>query len=704
MSEINHPDFNPGLFDKWFLSWTEGPRIDFKSEVLKVDDEEKQLKFCRHLIALANTARRIGKPTWLVFGVGKDENTSQRIVIDVRDQFPGRRKPRGWNHPEATIAELQADGVEKVYMDIAKQWIDPLPEFKLIFGIYQGKFVSYLEIEPNFHDRPFSLKRGFVSADGRIFQKGDVFIRYGSSSIKVSPDQVQFLLPVTRVSYLKKEQWRGIIERAQFESQQFYDQIQAFPLRDESRNVFELILDYVEKGNNLIVLVGAAGQGKTTVMNALAWELSRRVNLDGLRNYFGESNLQIETINSVSADLEVLPSQPIPIKVQLRKAFSQINVFEKEVLRAIAGDIVRDANLENYWFIPGTRWILLLDGLDEIINLEHFAPNLKTWLEQLPSNVQVVLSSRPYALGEHSGIQIELSKLSCQEIFDLIKIKLMSRAVENIDSELERIQNYFLQNGSIFDLICTPRAIDGFLSYWLKDYEPILTESDRIPLSLIKNPSPAHQENLRDDYPNHIPTLISSVSTDELIDSETNSIQFTSSLSTDISPGSPSQEEQDQDEDFQVPIAILFSYITDYLYEQEKYRLRERWGMDVQDLVEEARKCLQKIAWFMDWRASNFDKNEMKIKYRNLNEHIGFIHRSKDRQQNYCYLSKNYQRFCAAWYAFEFLSDEAISRRIKKFMNHTTATTEISNYLHQLRLANNHYEQNYAISLKGGKL
>ena len=48
------------------------------------------------MIAFANVARRVGQPCYVLFGVDEGDN---RKFIDVRTQYPGRNKPKGWDNP-----------------------------------------------------------------------------------------------------------------------------------------------------------------------------------------------------------------------------------------------------------------------------------------------------------------------------------------------------------------------------------------------------------------------------------------------------------------------------------------------------------------------------------------------------------------------------------------------------------------------------
>ncbi len=675
MDELTHQDFNVQLFSEWVIRWAEGPRIDFKAKLISVSDEDKQFEFCRDLIAFANVARRIGKPTWLVFGVARDQETGRRVILDIRDQYPGKTKPRGWNNPNVCMAELQADGVEKVYTDVARSWIDPVPDFSLRYGIYEGKFVSYLEIHPKDSSKPFCLKRGYSKGDS-FYSIGDTFIRLGSSTVRVPADEKDFLLPASKTAYLDARDWSRIVEINRQDCESSYNYLMDFPLRDtHGDNIFEKILNLLNEGEKLIILLGNAGQGKTTIINALAWELASRINLAGLRKYYGDS--ETSQIHSIIEDLEIVPAHPVPIRVQLRKRFDSQS-FERNILQKLGTRNRKNRELEQYWSIPGSRWILLLDGLDEIFNRRSFAPELQTWVDQLPDNVQVVLSSRPGIIDNGSGKQITLAKLSNEEIFAVIRIKLLQISLDRFESEFPLIENYLINQPDLFDVLRNPRAIDGFLSHWSGNVTVSRTEEDLTFTRPIKAETSEFKSNLANDLNMPRPLLI-----DRDIEPETEANLFIPDpTSTDLHEG-----EIIEGDIYPVPLVTVCAAVVNYIYEEELNRLR-KWGDNAPDLIEKARDKLRHVAWIKDWTTPEFDKSRMTARERELNEFIGFIFRNRQiLRSNYRYLNRFFEFFCAAWYASE-LEPDQIRRKIMR-CNDEIAKNNFLKLLNEFYKANN---------------
>lgn len=670
--------FNSSLFQRWQASWKEGPRVDFKGKIISLinrqgkPDDIKKYELATDLIAFANVARRIGKPCWIAFGIGEGKR-----LLSVANQYPYR--PTGWTNPKKSIDELQTDEIEMQYRHLINDWIEPEPDVHLEYGTVEDVFVSYLQINPEYPDNPYRLKRDCLLKHGH---KGDVFVRRGSATVKVPSEEAANLLPTRKVAYLTKQDWRGIVDNAIFESEAFSDLLKAFPLSDEvtGHSVFSAVLDALGEMKQLVVLVGGAGQGKTTVMNAVAWELARRVNTEGIREFFGDfsGDSGEDQLYSVVEDLEVVATAAVPIKVELRKDFENIEVLENQVLKAMLGSIPDEKRLAHFWRIPGSHWVLLLDGLDEIINFDQFAERLKTWIGQLPRNVQVVLSSRPHAWGEYPDQQIRIAKLSNEQIEELIRQKLLAQTPENALNELKSITEFLHQEQDIFEVFRKPRVIDGFLAAWLEHSTATVTESDKSPdwQEIFPNQEAASTASAQNNLPG-------TTSLDDELVSETTRefVQSPPKRTPDILP------HETEDAFPPLPTAIYLQKVTSYLYQVERKRRKGPTPDEIEDQMENAQKALQEVAWQIDWQNSAFDKDRMHTEARKWNEYIGFIQRT-NRQRKYCYLSPFFQSFCAAWYAFDFLEEETL---IARFQNGKAIpqTAQVVLFLNQLRKANN---------------
>lgn len=671
--------FESKLFSQWLVGWKEDPRIDFKAQIIRLVDErgqrddKKKFELAKDLIAFANIARRIGQPCWIAFGIEEGKKLS-----DVRGQYP-QRKP-DWHNPNKSLAELQADEVEMPYRNVARDWVEPEPNIQLEYGEIDGFFVSYLQINPEYPEKPYCLKRDYGK-----YKKGTVFVRRGSATVEVTPAEAKNLLPARKVAYLTREDWKEVVERARINSEQFYNLAITFPLLDlEGNSVLETILERLQKGKKITVLVGNAGQGKTTIINALAWELADKFRPEGLRRYYAETDIFKDSL-SVVEDLEVVPTVPLPIKMELRKALRDLSTFEVELLKSMLGTIPHDRELQHYWRIPGSHWILLLDGVDEIHEWEFFAEHLQNWLERLPDNVQVVISSRPYAIASISD-EVHLAPLDKNQALSLIKTKLFDKFPEIAQESYQEIHDYLCAEEKVFDLLHTPRCVDGFLGFWLENYIPTTIDSD-YPLPITKSSVTNPSSIFLDNEASEPRVEIQGINPQDLFGEESVD-RFVSDQNPDTLVQDEGSNQNEKDET--VPsIAVVLTHITEYVYREEENRQLGRWGKRVRDRVDEALEELQRTAWNKDWDTDMFTVRQMNPKARSLNEYIGFIKKSEQRSK-YRYISIFFQSFCAAWFAADFLQgqEEKIKRHLFK-RREISSTKQVLKLLNQLLQANN---------------
>ncbi|RMG19957.1 MAG: NACHT domain-containing protein, partial [Methanobacteriota archaeon] len=253
-----------------------------------------------------------------------------------------------------------------------------------------------------------------------------------------------------------------------------------FPLQDQitGKNALDALVEHLESGKQQIYLVGHAGQGKTILARALVHELASRHNLDALtsQSFFGEKDLSTPSVSVRIADLEVFPPHPVVIFMQMRRKFENLSQFESALVHSFSPDFTEKWDtIRPFFRIPGSRWIIILDALDELYNREDFVPGLNNWLNQLPSNVQVVVSARPYAV-PHVEKTVLLSFLSDEQTSQLLMKKLRDESRDTVESlqeqlvdligwDFEKIESqvdaWLCQNPEIIDIIRTPRAIDA---------------------------------------------------------------------------------------------------------------------------------------------------------------------------------------------------------------------------------------------------
>jgi len=154
----------------------------------------------------------------------------------------------------------------------------------------------------------------------------------------------------------------------------------------EVLNILDAIRDYSDKH---IFILGDPGSGKSTLLRQLAenaWDAPERVRLN---------------------------TKHLPLLVPLRQMTTDGSI-EDRFNRALTGELGLPRKLPNNFFFDwpaqtGTRWLILLDGLDEVSAQER--PKLIRWLKMVLDSLEpnlVIITSRPsgYKPGELEDPQL----------------------------------------------------------------------------------------------------------------------------------------------------------------------------------------------------------------------------------------------------------------------------------------------------------
>jgi hypothetical protein len=702
--------------DDWFLhiarNRMEGPCLDFKRGLLKLyaDDEfldrwklsqkkgntVKKSEAARDIIAFANVARRIRKPCYIFFGV-PDKRETGFALLDIRDEYPIRVKPSVQSQVDKFDLPRKQEEVATQYYNLARDWIEPRPELRYEFGVIGGEVVAYLKILPTRSCQPYRLKRDAPDKKGKIYPAGTVFIRFGSSTVEVSPDEVDNLVPFDDVPYLEEKEWKKTIsplQRGTFENAHFL--VRDFPLLAEETGQDALydVLDKLQEGVKRIVVTGFAGAGKSVLLHALGYELAKMHNLDDLtfRRYFAEA-VSGGRFSSVE-DLEVVPRHPVPIFVHLRGRFETLDIFKRNVLESMAlEDRIGRYDLDAFFRIPGTRWVLLLDALDEVHNLNEFGPGLEKWLVTLPDNVQVVLSSRPVV--EHKAdIVVKLQMLDDEIVKELLRVKFNSLVGEGkldalyADDKLAEAITLMGEFPEIGDVLYSPRAVDGFIKF-LVQIDPTL-DLDEEPVEDVfrEDDTPPREKNSNDKrVPIETTIALPVISEDEVVsESERDVLDVQESNEKD----GVSFRDDNDNVDVVPSFVTVFSGIIEHVRDKEKER-QKSWGLSPIESQEEAKNSLEELAWEKNWNTERFT---WKGKWRRIlseksirwNEYIGFVRRVGF--ERYRYLSLFFQSFCAANYGAmglleEYLDKQTVVETIEGKQNHSS-TQQVIDLLNRI--------------------
>lgn len=685
--------FSKELVEELCKKWREGPRLDYKSQILKLRDEKEQFSFIKDVIAFANTARRIGKPCWIVFGFDEKKGN----YIDVSSQYPANEPD--WAHdPNIPLATKQTDLVENVILQKCGNWIDQRVDMKYFYGYIcedEKKLVSYLEIRPSMTNEPFKLRKNYIPKKGTAYHIGDVFIRWGSSSVVLNSSEIGYLCSCSQALYLDKFNWTSLIDFYLKRNSKYFEKINDFPplIKVGGNNIFDVFENFLKSDYSLMEIIGKAGLGKTTLLLGLTHYLAKKLSIESIdKPYFGYSEKQIEnetTVNSYISALEVVPQNFVPIYFSMREHFSNETAFKETLMKNILGIVKynnEDENigLESVFNIPGSKWVLFLDGIDEIINREKFGPILNSWIKRLGRNVKVVIASRPDYIDKIDNYYVvELCPLTEELSKNYILQSIKNREIENRKKKeiSKRIESILNQN-DILKMLNNFRAIEGFLQ-WVDDtYIPDKPSLDLDEVT-ITSPTQVEPNTGNENIPQIDPENLDLINVD---------ITSASKFISDFELEEPLQNENEFVEVEDACPAI--KAVVDYMNQEEMKRNR-KWG-EKQDLVEEAEIGIEKISWYEDWEKHEFNYQEY-IKRKIIKKHsiqwnidVGWLERIPNNIYWCRYYTPLIHLFFAANYAFQWFREnyDALKKEITKRDIKKTSTTKVIELINQLRRYN----------------
>jgi len=109
--------------------------------------------------------------------------------------------------------------------------------------------------------------------------------------------------------------------------------------------------------------------------------------------------------------------------------------------------------------------------MDEIHLPDDRCPKLGTWIRNLPKNVQVVLTSRPYIKTGQVDLTLRLAHPTSDEALLLTmqrvepSIDALEPGVDEKREELNRIRKWIKKNKGILPLLINHRALNAFNQY-----------------------------------------------------------------------------------------------------------------------------------------------------------------------------------------------------------------------------------------------
>ncbi len=388
------------------------------------------------------------------------------------------------------------------------------------FGYVDDRYVAYILIPPVPTDQPFQVARDFPKQNPLITQ-GQWWIRMGESKHEVTAvhgGKAGWPHPFSVAPYPLPSHWLA-----------YHNALLAHPTVAEAPDFAELIPVLTNHGSDamgellelaneeqggyrVVVLQGPAMSGKTT----LAANLIRQL-----------CNYNLDALEEIRSREEFLPPPfPVPLFLSLRHG-------RDWTLRSIQSRLVHRVNeLGRFWDqrpqeperlfeVPGERWLVCLDGLDEIWNEEDrrdFLGGLADFLSAWP-RVTVLITSRPWIdlrdqLPDLHVVQ--LAPLTLQTIEEYVEGSVEQHAQKDVVLEFLSL---IRRDSELLELCARPgllvEALNSVMgerrSAW-ETAELAVTATSYEPPSPTTEPEPA--AGFLDQAPTDLPAMVSA---DELI-------------------------------------------------------------------------------------------------------------------------------------------------------------------------------------------
>lgn len=444
-------DFRCELFEEP-AEYEETPLRDRKSDLPVLGENRaeagKRAEFVRDVIALANTARLLGKPAYLLFGI---DNHGQIVGVEqYLEQYDN-----SW------------EKVRQQIKDLLWSYVEPkLLRYDLKHNECQGKLVAYLLIEPHTPDHPFRIKKTrkpLLDKNGRPLDADSCWIRVGESKAEIevreiAPEDNRYRNAYSTVPYVLPSHWEQYFNSILAEksiaddaNMPYYIDQYVSPDLSLSARVQQFLDSSTER---LLVIEGAATSGKSAFLNRLCHRLATE-GLAAVRE-------------AISREEFLPPPGWIPISFSLRER-GQIVRDSERLARSLLDHINmkgrfwtqrehRPSQPERLLEHPDLRWLICFDGLDEIMPTNSqtaFLGSLRSLMERYP-NVRILLTTRPYPAPEvvwekwPNTTAVEIQPLQTPQIRDYIS------AQEVTTDELEQIMSFLSQSPDLLALCSYP--------------------------------------------------------------------------------------------------------------------------------------------------------------------------------------------------------------------------------------------------------
>lgn len=457
------PDFNFNLFTQ-SDQYEETPLRDRKAFIEYWKNLEKA-EFLRDVIGLANTARMMGKPAYLILGIRNIADGTSDDICGIGEMYErqigqGRTELQSW---ETMRQELAA---------AIQRYITPLFSPDIQFNKIDGKVVGYVLIPP-LTGKPFQ-SREFRQGGQTYLREGQCWLRFGESKIEIAreelaPNSDKLIYSYAEVPYVLSSIWREYFSSTVSELDKRWiefskpDESAYQSLRtDRNLQVDDIWVSFLNGEDSLLVVQGEAGCGKTLFLEKKIYAL--------VEQGINDTDLAI-------ANEEYRPSKEfVPLFFRLRDIGKHdFRNSERFVSRVCSRMSIlwhntfatqKPSHPEKLLDNQRIKWLVVLDGLDEIGSPQdrsNFVKILHGFALDYP-HVKIVLSARNRVTldGEFSNSQVlKIAPLDALQI----KHFLLSYRTDRNEEEIFKFVNECEKYADLWKLLSTPVYLNEAANY-----------------------------------------------------------------------------------------------------------------------------------------------------------------------------------------------------------------------------------------------
>ncbi|WP_281936364.1 RNA-binding domain-containing protein, partial [Paenibacillus tyrfis] len=369
---------------------SESERLDFKREPYK---QEKQEDLLKDIMAMANS----------------NHPGTKYIIIGIKER-PGRE-------PEIIGINAEEFKDSSEYQQLVHSNIAPEIDFEYVKFKYQGKLLAAFKINSNYAG-VYMMKKDYKGLKQNL-----VYARKGSYNIRiVGQELAEFIRNKIEKQSIREQSVQDFITSTQYSSKigEFREETKDAILRKLIRHsdhedpnllhypaVFEkklLNINEAIENNSCVVLLGEAGDGKSTFLRKSFVELAENITI-------------------------------LPIYLSL-------NIYtDEEMMELINRQYGRLPKVDR------SNIVFLLDEFDQVKNKDQFSKKLKQFME-VYTDSKFCIASRSNVYSNHfrNGVLLQLAPLSTRDIEKYVENKLPDQNRNFMKELQEQKYDEFVKN------------------------------------------------------------------------------------------------------------------------------------------------------------------------------------------------------------------------------------------------------------------